>query len=258
MNQSECKRLNPTEWYLHEGVSFMRDSSDDAFDLATYHLHDSDWVPDGSPEWTATFVRQFISAHARQASAALKKPLILEEFSAVGPHRAALYDLATDLVMSTPVHAGMHIWQLTLDDLRLDSAKPKALAVHRDSDSDVVAILRQHARDMDISALKLPKLDLAAPSQASTTLFSSLVDLFSLLVDLFSSLVVIFLVIACSILVPLVSLPRPRRRLHFPHRTRRPIPLLTNSAEQARWSRRPRSRRGWSRHRWWAAARRTR
>jgi len=60
-------------------------------------------VPDGGPEWASGFIRRFVSAHARQAVAALKKPLILEEFSAVGPQRATLYALATDLVMSTPV-----------------------------------------------------------------------------------------------------------------------------------------------------------
>lgn len=43
MNKTECNRLNPTEWYLHEGVSFMRDSASPDIDLATYHLHDSDW-----------------------------------------------------------------------------------------------------------------------------------------------------------------------------------------------------------------------
>jgi hypothetical protein len=35
--------------------------------------------------------------------AALKRPLLLEEFSAVGPHREELYTLATELVMSTQV-----------------------------------------------------------------------------------------------------------------------------------------------------------
>jgi mannan endo-1,4-beta-mannosidase len=43
MNESECKRLNPSDWYMREGVSFMRDSAAPDIDLATYHLHDSDW-----------------------------------------------------------------------------------------------------------------------------------------------------------------------------------------------------------------------
>ena len=30
----------------------------------------------------------------------------------------------------TQVHAGLHIWQLTLDDLRLDSAKPKSTCIY--------------------------------------------------------------------------------------------------------------------------------
>lgn len=114
-------------------------------------------TPDASSDLTMAFVRRFISAHARQAMAALKKPLLLEEFSAVGTQREELYKAATELVMSTPVHAGMHVWQLTLDDLHLDSAKPKSIAVGRESDAGVVAILRQHAKDMAITAQQLPR-----------------------------------------------------------------------------------------------------
>ena len=61
-------------------------------------------VPDAGSD---DFVRVFINAHARQALAALKKPLLLEEFSAVGPRRTALYRLATDIVMSTPVRISL-------------------------------------------------------------------------------------------------------------------------------------------------------
>ena len=57
------------------------------------------------------------------------------------------------------MHAGLHIWQLTLDDLRLDSAKPKSICAARESDADVTEILEQHAKDMATSALKLPRLD---------------------------------------------------------------------------------------------------
>jgi hypothetical protein len=52
----------------------------------------------------------------------------------------------------------MHVWQLTLDDLHLDSAKPKSIAVGRASDEALVEILKQHAKDMAITAQKLPRL----------------------------------------------------------------------------------------------------
>lgn len=59
-------------------------ANNSAIDFASYHLHYADWVPDSEPTWQASFIRRFISAHAGHAERLLRKPLLLEEFSAVG------------------------------------------------------------------------------------------------------------------------------------------------------------------------------
>ena len=84
MNESESNRLNPTAWYLHEGVSFMRDSAAKAIDIATYHLHDSDWNPEGGPDWALAFITRFVGAHARQ----VPPPIDLSSAAAHSPAAA--------------------------------------------------------------------------------------------------------------------------------------------------------------------------
>jgi hypothetical protein len=69
--------------YVSEGSDFLGLHNFSAVDFAAYHLHYIDWAPASSVTWQADFVRRFMRAHAEHAERTLRKPLILEEFSAV-------------------------------------------------------------------------------------------------------------------------------------------------------------------------------
>ena len=190
LSEDEADALNPTDWYQHEGVDFIRGHSSPALDFASYHLHWSDWMVNSSgvsrerPGGQPAFVREFMERHAAHAAEVLRRPLLLTEFSSVATDvqtptdaasdaaspdevrsensRNAMYALALQKVGQSAVHAALFPWQLTLSVDHL-CCSPKSIVVGRPEDQTIVAALRMHAATMRLAAAELPPRTLSPP-----------------------------------------------------------------------------------------------
>ena len=132
------------------------------------HLHYVDWAPDSLPSWQTSFVRRFISAHEQHAQNVLHKPLLLEEFSAVGLSRETHYALTLRQILASGIHAGLHFWALTREDSPRLCCTSKAVVANRPTDAPIVTLLKHHAAAMKRSAQEAPAREL--PAEPSTLL----------------------------------------------------------------------------------------